>query len=266
MPVRFNLEGGIDPSQANATESQVLSGSTFYAGADSDIRTGAMTNRGSVTSSLNCGSSYTIPAGYHNGSGKITANSLASQTSATAGAAHILTGKTAWVGGSKITGNMPNRGNVSGTLNCGGAYTVPAGYHAGSGRITANSLASQTSATASAGNIHSGYTAWVNGSKITGTAAVKYYWSGTGYIINNNYLQVRPGFNPTLLFGRAHLADWWYTVSLDPYDVTVSWLTKQNDHCWLNTGVARYWDGPDIPGFGGDGHSGSGNYSVTCSA
>ena len=94
MPVRFNLEGGIDPSQANATETQVLSGSTFFSGSDTDIRTGTMTNRGSVTSSLNCGGSYTIPAGYHNGSGKITANSLASQTSATAAASHILTGKT----------------------------------------------------------------------------------------------------------------------------------------------------------------------------
>ena len=34
-----------------------------------------MTNRGAVSKSLNPGSSYTIPAGYHNGSGKVTANS-----------------------------------------------------------------------------------------------------------------------------------------------------------------------------------------------
>ena len=30
-----------------------------------------------VIASLNCGGSYTIPAGYHNGSGKVTTNSLA---------------------------------------------------------------------------------------------------------------------------------------------------------------------------------------------
>ena len=51
-----------------------------------------MTNQGAKTSSLNCGESYTIPTGYHNGSGKITANSLASQTSATATASDILNG------------------------------------------------------------------------------------------------------------------------------------------------------------------------------
>ena len=78
--------------------------------------TGTMANHGAKTSSLNCGSSYTIPAGYHNGSGKITANSLASQTSATATAAKILSGYTAWVNGSKITGNAsgaPSRASFS---------------------------------------------------------------------------------------------------------------------------------------------------------
>ena len=74
MPVRLNLEGGIDPSQANATETQVLSGSTFYAGADSDIRTGTMTNRGSVTSSLNCGGKMCIRDRYMTESAQIATN------------------------------------------------------------------------------------------------------------------------------------------------------------------------------------------------
>ena len=39
-----------------------------------------MVNNGAKTASLNCGGSYTIPAGYHNGSGKITANTAASQS------------------------------------------------------------------------------------------------------------------------------------------------------------------------------------------
>ena len=89
---------------------------------------------------------------------------------ATATAAQILSGKTAYVKGSKVTGTMANQGAKTSSLNCGGSYTIPAGYHNGSGKITANSLASQTSATATAAKILSGYTAWVNGSKITGTA------------------------------------------------------------------------------------------------
>ena len=136
--------------------------------------TGTMTNNGAVApSALAAGGSYTIPAGYHNGSGKVTAKSLADQTAATAAAANILTGKTAWVGGSQITGTMTDNGAKTSSLNCGGSYTIPAGYHNGSGVITANSLASQTSADATAAQILSGKTAWVNGSKITGTISSK---------------------------------------------------------------------------------------------
>ena len=90
---------------------------------------------------------------------------------ANATASDILSGKTAYVKGSKITGSMTNRGAVTKALNCGGSYTIPAGYHNGSGKVTANSLASQTSATATAAQIFSGYTAWINGKKITGTGS-----------------------------------------------------------------------------------------------
>lgn len=90
----------------NAADSQVLTGKTYYNTDAKTKRTGTMANQGAKTASLNCGGSYTIPAGYHNGSGKVTANSLASQTSATAGAGDILSGKTAYVNGSRVTGNM----------------------------------------------------------------------------------------------------------------------------------------------------------------
>lgn len=154
-----------------AADSHVLSGQTYYNTDAKTKRTGNMANRGAVSQALNAGGSYTIPAGYHNGAGKVTANSLAGQTSADAAAGHILSGKTAWVNGSKVTGNMANRGAVSQALNAGGSYTIPAGYHSGAGKVTANSLASQTSANAAAGHILSGKTAWVNGAKVTGNIA-----------------------------------------------------------------------------------------------
>lgn len=57
---------------------------------------------------------------------------------ANAGAGDILSGKTAYVNGAKVTGSMPNRGNVSVTLTQQGQeYTVPAGYHAGAGKVKA---------------------------------------------------------------------------------------------------------------------------------
>ena len=88
---------------------------------------------------------------------------------ATASTYQILYGYTAYVDGQKITGSMANVGAVNRSLNCGASYNIPAGYHNGSGKVTANSLASQTSGTATAARILSGYTAWVNGTRITGT-------------------------------------------------------------------------------------------------
>ena len=55
---------------------------------------------------------------------------------ATAKAAEILLGKTAAVGGKIVTGTMPNNGAVSGSIATkDGQYTVPAGFHDGSGKV-----------------------------------------------------------------------------------------------------------------------------------
>lgn len=55
---------------------------------------------------------------------------------ATASDAEILTGKIAYVRGVKLTGKMKNNGSVSGTISTKtGKYTVPQGYHDGSGTV-----------------------------------------------------------------------------------------------------------------------------------
>jgi len=95
--------GGVDSDKVTTSEADVLSGK-IYIGSDEEIHTGAMTNNGSPTTNLNCGGTYNISSGYYSG-GKVTANSLSSQTGATATAAQIIAGYTAWVNGKKLTGN-----------------------------------------------------------------------------------------------------------------------------------------------------------------
>ena len=57
-------------------------------------------------------------------------------TDATAVVAEILSGKTAYANKAKLTGTMPNNGAVSGNISTkNGTYTVPQGYHDGSGSV-----------------------------------------------------------------------------------------------------------------------------------
>ena len=176
-----------------ANLADVLEGVTFTSSSGLRV-TGTMPNKGAVTQALDAGGSYTIPKGYHNGSGKVTANSLASQTSGTAAAGHILKGKTAWVNGSQITGTVIERGDAnlshvstSGTITVTaspGMYTGGASYTITDSNLTAANIKSGTtifgvegtftnisSGGASAAHILKDKKAYVNGALVTGTLA-----------------------------------------------------------------------------------------------
>lgn len=71
-----------------------------------------------------------------------------------AAAGDVLTGKTVHSAAGPVTGSMPNNGAVAGTIDKkAGTYTVPAGYHNGSGSV---SISSTEQAKIIAGNIKSG--------------------------------------------------------------------------------------------------------------
>lgn len=72
----------------------------------------------------------------------------------TAAAADILNTKTAYVDGSKVTGNMPNRGAVTGSISAlSTPYQIQNGYHDGSGTV---GIDSTEAAKIIAGNIKDG--------------------------------------------------------------------------------------------------------------
>lgn len=58
----------------DAVAANVLAGKTFTN--DNGFDTGTMVNNGAVTQTLSAGQSYTIPEGYHNGSGTVSAPAL----------------------------------------------------------------------------------------------------------------------------------------------------------------------------------------------
>jgi len=121
---------------ATASPEDVISGKTFFSDNEGTLKEGTMTKNEAKSITLNAGSSYTIPRGYHNGKGVIKAASLASQTQADAIADNLSNGKTAWVNGTKITGtgadvtNSYNSGYTNGNSDgYNSGYT--AGYNAG---------------------------------------------------------------------------------------------------------------------------------------
>lgn len=72
----------------------------------------------------------------------------------TATVSEILATKTAHARGTALTGTMTNNGGVTGTISTkAGQYTIPQGYHDGSGKV---SISSTEQAKIIAGNIKSG--------------------------------------------------------------------------------------------------------------
>ena len=177
--------GGVSSDELTATKDQVLEGST-YVGADTndDIGVGTIPIQASkqepshvIHSTKGDRLAISFPIGYYGATNATNVDGLPhvyvlySKLAEVLGieASKMLTTET--IAG--VQGTIPVQGAVTpSALNCGGSYTIPAGYHDGKGKVTANSLANQTSATATSAQILKDKTAWVNGSKLTGSLAV----------------------------------------------------------------------------------------------
>lgn len=155
-----------DVSSVNAVAGDVLTGK-IYVTADGTVTTGTMPNNGAVNKTLDVTTiSYTIPKGYHSGTGKVqivletktvtptksvqditpTSGKVLSKVTvaaipdnyidtsdADAAAVNILADKTAYVKGAKVEGTMPNNGATGGSIDglTTTSYTIPSGYTSG---------------------------------------------------------------------------------------------------------------------------------------
>lgn len=155
-----------DVSSVTAGAADVLTGKIFVDKAGK-VTTGTMPNNGAVDKTLTAEEpSYTVPKGYHSGLGTVKVvpeaksviptksaqtvvptegkvlssvavgaipDNFVDTTDATATAANILAEKTAYAGGVKVTGTMPNNGAISATIDglTAQSYAVPAGYTSG---------------------------------------------------------------------------------------------------------------------------------------
>lgn len=114
------------------------------------------------------GKIFHLPSG-ESSTGTCTYN--ADTSDATATAAEILTGKTAYKNGSKITGTMTNRGAVALEITTAAQeVTVPNGFHDGSGKVK---ISATEQAKLIAKNIREGITILGIAGTMSGSESVK---------------------------------------------------------------------------------------------
>lgn len=154
--------GGTLSEDVTASKADILDGKrTVTTDSGDEIVEGTMPNRGAISHSLALNGTYTVPAGYHNGSGKVTqALTVITPTTTNLALNGTYTIPQGWHNGQgKVTQNLTVIAAANHTLAINGTYTIPQGWHNGQGKVVQNVTtqgATNYYATTSAQTISSG--------------------------------------------------------------------------------------------------------------
>lgn len=142
----------------------------------------------------------------------------ADTSDANAAAGEILSSKTAYVNGNKITGSMPNNGGNNVTVSGKTGATIPAGYYDGSGKAV---LDSTSSTNLIADNIREGVTILGVEGTMSGSEDVKATsLSVTPYTTEQNFVPSDLGdYNSITSVTVAAIA---YTETANSYGLTAT--------------------------------------------
>lgn len=204
----FDVDGSFT-SDANAVAAEILTGKIGYV--KGQKVTGSMPNQGAMWEKLSINGTVTIPAGYHNGQGKVT------QSIPTKGAASYKPGTSAQtiLSGQYLTGNQTIQGD---------------------GNLVAGNIRSGVSIFGVAGSFMEGSGGYLYMGQRNNTAMYGYAFGSASYSNgirigrSGNYLLVMFGYNETGYTGRMKVngADV-FAYGLNP--AAVHTTTK-----WLNAG------------------------------
>lgn len=187
--------GGADLDAVTAGAGDVLAGKVIV-GSDGEPLTGTMPNNGAVSQSLGINGTYMIPAGYHNGSGKVTQSiaTLAGQTITPSASQQTVSSSGKYMTGNVVVNAVSNltAGNIKKGIVVGGVTGTFEGY-----------VPTATDLYLRGNNIAGG---WTKGGSGTGT----YYYVNletgqisVGIMSNNGYLTTSSTINLTGYNGIA---------------------------------------------------------------